>query len=153
MHVVHGYHHIDGDIPIKNMGLIPEYQDLIEKWLVKDDWAPHFSELARLTLEAALDHDTVVLTHATDRNVIREHVIQKLIEGGAREDNITIIQLTIDPKGKRGDELAQRFLLRRFEINNIADFELLMFPYFSESTWNISSSEETGRTGGDYNDR
>ena len=102
MHVVHGYHHIDGDIPIKNMAVKPEYQELVEKWLVQDDWAPHFTELARLTLEAAKDHDTVVLTHATDRNVIREHVIQKLIEGGASEDNITIVQLTIDPKGKRG---------------------------------------------------
>ena len=99
MHVVHGYHHVDGDIPAKHMTLVPEYKEIIEKWLIDDDGAPHFSELARLTLEAAKSHDKVVLSHASFKNKDRDHVVKKLIEGGAIEDNITLIQLTIDPKG------------------------------------------------------
>jgi len=102
MTVMHDYHHVDGDIPLKHMCLVPEYKELMQKTILEDDWAPYFSELARLTLEAAKakDNDKVVLSHATDKNDLRDHVIKKLIEGGASEDKITIIQLTIDPKVK-----------------------------------------------------
>eukprot|EP00984_Skeletonema_dohrnii_P020415 scaffold9948_cov129-Skeletonema_dohrnii-CCMP3373.AAC.1 len=100
MQVMHGYHHVDGDIPLKHMTLVPKYKDIVELRFIKDDWAPHYSELAQLTLEAAKDNDKVVLSHATDKNVQRDHVIKKLIEGGASEDKISIVQLTIDPKVK-----------------------------------------------------
>mmetsp|Transcript_14946 Transcript_14946/g.24478 ORF Transcript_14946/g.24478 Transcript_14946/m.24478 type:complete len:344 (+) Transcript_14946:78-1109(+) len=100
MHVMHGYHHVDGDIPFKNVAVKPEYYEMVEKWIVKGDAADHFSELARLTLEAAKEHDKVVLSHATYKNEYRDHFIKKLIEGGASEDNIIIVQLTIDPKVK-----------------------------------------------------
>ncbi|KAL7491714.1 hypothetical protein ACHAWT_001980 [Skeletonema menzelii] len=100
MHVMHGYHHVDGDIPLKNIALVPEYKEMIEKCLMSDDWTPMYSELARLTLEGAKEHDKVVLSHATYKNEYRDHFIKKLIEGGASEDNIIIVQLTIDPKVK-----------------------------------------------------
>mmetsp|Transcript_11915 Transcript_11915/g.17599 ORF Transcript_11915/g.17599 Transcript_11915/m.17599 type:complete len:348 (+) Transcript_11915:65-1108(+) len=100
MTVMHDYHHVDGDIPLKHMCLVPEYKELMQKTILEDDWAPYFSELARLTLEGAKDNDKVVLSHATYKNEMRDHVIKKLIEGGASEDKITIIQLTIDPKVK-----------------------------------------------------
>jgi hypothetical protein len=100
MTVMHDYHHVDGDIPLKHMCLVPEYKEMAEKMFLEGDWAPHFTELARLTLEGAKDNDKVVLSHATDKNEMRDHVIKKIIEGGASEDNITIIQLTIDPKVK-----------------------------------------------------
>ncbi|KAK1734454.1 hypothetical protein QTG54_014961 [Skeletonema marinoi] len=100
MQSMHGYQHVDGDIPLQNMTLVPEYTEMVEKAMLKDDWAPYCSELARLTLEAAKDNDKVVLSHATKKNYYRDHVIKKLIEGGASEDHITIIQLTIDPKVK-----------------------------------------------------
>jgi len=100
MTVMHDYHHVDGDIPLKHMCLVPEYKEMAEKMFIEGDWAPYFSELARLTLEGAKDNDKVVLSHATGYNDLRDHVIKKLIEGGASEDKITIIQLTIDPKVK-----------------------------------------------------
>eukprot|EP00984_Skeletonema_dohrnii_P010616 scaffold4137_cov126-Skeletonema_dohrnii-CCMP3373.AAC.7 len=100
MTVIHDYHHVDGDIPLKHMTLVPEYKEIAEKQFIEGDWEPYFSELARLTLEAAKDNDKVVLSHATDKNDPRDHVIKKLIEGGASEDNITIIQLTIDARVK-----------------------------------------------------
>eukprot|EP00985_Skeletonema_marinoi_P019984 scaffold11650_cov77-Skeletonema_marinoi.AAC.1 len=100
MTVMHDYHHVDGDIPLKHMCLVPEYKEMAEKMILEGDWAPYYSELARLTLEAAKDNDKVVLSHATDKNEMRDHVIKKLIEDGASGDKITIIQLTIDPKVK-----------------------------------------------------
>ena len=115
MSVMHGYHHVDGDIPLKNMTLVPEYMEMQEKAILHGDWAPHFSELARLTLEGAKDHDKVVLSHATNLNEYRDHVIKKLIEGGASEDKITILQLTIDPKGKKQTKYVC-FAACKFEI-------------------------------------
>ncbi|KAK1741260.1 hypothetical protein QTG54_007738 [Skeletonema marinoi] len=100
MTVMHDYHHVDGDIPLKHMCLVPEYKEMAEKMFIEGDWEPYFSELARLTLEGAKDNDKVVLSHATDKNEMRDHVIKQIIEGGASEDKITIIQLTIDPKVK-----------------------------------------------------
>ena len=106
MQVMHGYYHVDGDIPGKNMALVPKYREIMEALIIKEDWAPYFSELARLTLEAAKDHDKVVLSHATDLNCKRDHVVQKLIEGGVSEGRITLLQLTIDPKGMQMSSLS-----------------------------------------------
>eukprot|EP00985_Skeletonema_marinoi_P024166 scaffold16639_cov202-Skeletonema_marinoi.AAC.2 len=83
---------------------------MAEKMFIEGDWEPYFSELARLTLEAAKDNDKVVLSHATDKNEMRDHVIKKLIEGGASGDKITIIQLTIDPKVKAREMTEERYI-------------------------------------------
>ena len=99
MDVVHGYHHVDGDIPFKHITLVPEYKALMEKVAFSGDWTPFQSEIARLTIEAAKNHDKVVLSHATHKNEERDYIVKKLMEGGASGDNITLIQLTIDPKG------------------------------------------------------
>ncbi|KAK1741324.1 hypothetical protein QTG54_007802 [Skeletonema marinoi] len=90
MAVMHDYHHVDGDIPLKHMCLVPEYKEISEKWIIEGDWDPFYSELARLTLEGAKDNDKVVLSHATDKNDHRDHVIKKLIEGGANVDCIIV---------------------------------------------------------------
>ena len=60
-------------------------------------WKPFYEEIAMLTLDAAKHSDHVVLTHASYRQVYRKCVVEKLIEGGgAKRENITILQLTID---------------------------------------------------------
>ena len=106
MQVIHGYYHVDRDIRHKHVALVAEYRKIIEAGCIDGNWAPEFSELARLTLEAAKDHDKVVLSHATPENCQRDHVMQKLIEGGVSEDRITLIQLTIDPKGMQMSSLS-----------------------------------------------
>jgi len=110
MQVMHGYYHVDGDIPHKNVALVPEYRKIMEAWVIEDDLTPWFNEMARLTLEAAKDHDKVVLSHATGFNSDRDHVVQKLIEGGVSEDRITLLQLTIDPKGIQMSSFSCLFL-------------------------------------------
>ena len=93
---MHKYHHIDGDIPLKHMTMVPEYKEIVEKFFIEDDWGPFYSEIARLTAEAATNHDRVVVSHNTTKNEHRDHVINKLIESGASKENITLILLTID---------------------------------------------------------
>lgn len=100
MDVMHKYHHIDGDIPLKHMTMVPEYKGIVEKLFIEDDWGPFYSEIARLTAEAAKDHDRVVVSHNTTKNEHRDHVINKLIESGASKENITLILLTIDRRVK-----------------------------------------------------
>lgn len=106
--LMHGYKHVDGDLPLKNKHL-PQYSDMVAtmwkvacEYLPKNEdgpeemWQPYFAELARLTLEAAETSEKVVLTHATYRQAWQEYVIQKLIEGGASPDQISMVALTID---------------------------------------------------------
>jgi hypothetical protein len=77
MQVVHGYHHVDGDYPIKHVTLVPGYRELIEAQFLEGNSTPHYSEIARLTLEAAKDHDKVVLSHATFHNCDRDQFVQR----------------------------------------------------------------------------
>ncbi|KAL7530501.1 hypothetical protein ACHAWF_003402, partial [Thalassiosira exigua] len=113
--VVHSFKHVDGDIVLKNSHL-PEYRELSKNLLMvfmarekatttgdandciesEHLWGPHYDELARLTLEAAKDHEKVVLTHATPKNAERDRIVKKLVDGGVPRENITLIQLTID---------------------------------------------------------
>lgn len=110
--VIHGYKHVDGDGPLKNAHL-PQYKEMMTKaiengvkYQSKDEdgpkelWSPHYEELAKLTLEAANDNDKVVLSHATYRQSWRNCVVEKLVEGGIQMEQITIIELTIDPEVK-----------------------------------------------------
>lgn len=66
-------------------------------------WTPFHAEIGRLTVEAARDHDKVVLSHATYNQVCRDVVIEALAEGGIKREQITIVQLDIDPKIKQRD--------------------------------------------------
>ncbi|KAL7536965.1 hypothetical protein ACHAWF_005610 [Thalassiosira exigua] len=105
--VVHGIKHVDGDSPLKNVHL-PKNREIVKSLFkagmifektgeFKEElWGPHCDEWARLTLEAAKDHDRVVFTHATGTNMERDHYIKKLVEGGVPRENITLVQLTID---------------------------------------------------------
>lgn len=95
MQVVHGYNHVDGIH--KQMGYVPEYKDMFERLVLEGDADPFSGEQVRLTLEAAKDNDRVVFTFATPFNEQRNKFVDGLVEGGASEDRITLIQLTIDP--------------------------------------------------------
>lgn len=105
---MHGYEHVDGDVPLKN-GHLPHYTDMAQKfWTVfceylsknedgpEEMWHPYFDELARMTLKATETSEKVVLTHATYRQAWQEYVIQKLVDGGVSPDQISIVALTID---------------------------------------------------------
>jgi len=71
-------------------------QILNEKDLSKEIWSPYFEEIAKQTVEAAKDHDKVVLSHATYKPEARIVVIETIVKGGVPRDHITIIELTID---------------------------------------------------------
>eukprot|EP01083_Nonionella_stella_P246652 856048_1 len=100
LQVVHGYKHVDGDGPIKNMAIL-KYREITKDYFASGGdpnlGNPYFEEIAKQTLDAAKDHDRVVLTHATYNQVYRDVVIDTLVEGGISKENITLIELTIDP--------------------------------------------------------
>lgn len=97
LQVVHGYKHIDGDGPLKSM-IIPKYSDMTKNYFSSGGKSStYFGEIAKQTLDAAKDHDRVVLTHATYNQEYRDVVIDTLVEGGICRENITLIELTIDP--------------------------------------------------------
>ena len=48
----------------------------------KELLAPYFEEIAKQTLDAAKDHDKVVLSHATYQQVPRDIVIETIVKGG-----------------------------------------------------------------------
>jgi len=76
---IRGWKHVDGDIPRKNMIANPECKAATERMLGRGEFEgkecnmdrhlenqkPYFETVARLTLEAAHDSDTVVVSHAT----------------------------------------------------------------------------------------
>jgi len=97
LQVVHGYKHIDGDGPLKSM-IIPKYSDMTKDYFATGGKSSsYFGEIAKQTLDAATYHDRVVLTHATYNQESRDVVIDTLVEGGIAKENITVIELTIDP--------------------------------------------------------
>jgi hypothetical protein len=65
-------------------------------------WKPYFEEIANQTIDAAKkgSDQHVVLSHATYRQAWREFFVKKLIEGGVKEENITVLYLTINPDVK-----------------------------------------------------
>lgn len=123
--LMHGFDHVDGDGPLKNQHL-PQYKDMAAKvWKMaseylpknedgpKELWQPYFAELARQTLRAAetSERGSVVLTHATYRKSHREYLLEKLIEGGASKDQVSVVALTIDEDVKlRGLYLRSKHL-------------------------------------------
>ena len=105
------------DFPLKNCH-IPKYKELttdllkcafsyVDKEECPEDgpeelWKPYFEEIANQTIDAAKkgSDQHVVLSHATYRQAWREFVVKKLIEGGVKGDNITVLYLTINPDVK-----------------------------------------------------
>ena len=57
-------------------------------------------EIANQTIEGAKKSEKVVLSHATYRQSYREYFVDKLVQGGAKRENITVVQLMIDPEVK-----------------------------------------------------
>ena len=112
MHL-HGFHHVDGDYPLKSCGSNERYRSMTETMLEasicyaprgedgpEELWTPYFTEIAHLALKAVQENPTknVVLTHATARQAYREKVVNTLMEdGGLDRDSINIVELTIDP--------------------------------------------------------
>ena len=97
LQVVHGYKHIDGDGPLKSM-IMPKYSDMTKDYFASGGKSStYFGEIANQTLDAAKDHDRVVLTHATYNQEYRDVVIDTLVDGGIHRGNITVVELTIDP--------------------------------------------------------
>ena len=105
--VIHGFTHVDGDGPCKNMHKSQKYKEMIGKiiqsvscYLMKDEdgpdelWMPLYEELVSQTLEAAKHSDKVVLPHACPRKKMRDFVMKRLKEGGAKDP--TLLFLTID---------------------------------------------------------
>ncbi|OEU08599.1 hypothetical protein FRACYDRAFT_249491 [Fragilariopsis cylindrus CCMP1102] len=117
LETMHGFHHVDGDFPAKNCH-IPKHKELTTSvlkcyfsYVNKEEgpedgpeelWKPYFEEIANQTIDAAKkgSDQHVVLSHATYRQAWREFVVKKLIEGGIKGDNITVLYLTINPDVK-----------------------------------------------------
>lgn len=120
--LMQGYHHVDGDCPLKNKHL-PQYSDMAAKWwknctvYMKNNedgldelWQPYFAELARQALAAAETSDRVVLTHATYRQKYRDFLLGKLEEGAAANGKtVTVVTLAID------EDVKLRGLFPRFK--------------------------------------
>jgi hypothetical protein len=78
--------------------IIPKYREMIKERIATNGKSPsYYEEIAKQTIDAAKDHDRVVLTHATYYQESRDVVIDTLIDGGICRENITVIQLIIDP--------------------------------------------------------
>ena len=93
LQVVHGYKHIDGDGPLKSM-IMPKYSDMTKDYFASGGKSStYFGEIANQTLDAAKDHDRVVLTHATYNQEYRDVVIDTLVDGGIHRGNITVVEL------------------------------------------------------------
>lgn len=112
--VMHNFTHIDGDGPMKNCH-IPKHKETtwkLLKWFEmyvkkgedgpEDLWQPYFLEISNQALDAAKQsgNNKVILTHATPRQTMREFVVQKWIDAGVLPENITVLQLTVDPEVK-----------------------------------------------------
>ena len=115
MHL-HGFHHVDGDYPLKSCGSNERYRSMTQTMLEaslcyaplgedgpEELWTPYFTEIANLALKAVKENPTknIVLTHVTARQAYREKVVNTLVEdGGLDRDSINILELTIDPDVK-----------------------------------------------------
>jgi len=112
LHSMHGYTHVDGDGPIKNSH-IPRNKELSFDlftngftYVMKGEdgpeelWQPYYDEIAKNTIEAAKHSDKIVLSQAAYRQSHREFVLDKLVEFGATRENITVLELMIDPDVK-----------------------------------------------------
>jgi hypothetical protein len=113
LEAIRGWNHVDGDEPLKMRATDPAYEDAaaklfgggiyddemnadLEAWHTNlENHKPYFSAVANLTLQAAKDSDTVVISHATYLAQDRAFLRQCLVEAGA-QDIMTLFLFT-DP--------------------------------------------------------
>ena len=104
LQVVHGYKHVDGDGPLKHCATDPKYLEMTRNMFscgsvpnpARELWVPYFEEIGKRTVDAAKDHDKVVLSHATYQQEPRDVVIETIVKGGVPREHITILELSID---------------------------------------------------------
>ena len=104
LQVVHGYKHVDGDGPLKHCATDPKYLEMTRNMFscgsvpnpARELWVPYFEEIGKRTVDAAKDHDKVVLSHATYQQEPRDVVIETIVKGGVPRENLTILELAID---------------------------------------------------------
>jgi hypothetical protein len=111
---VRGWKHIDGDIPVKQMATNPEWFEASSKMFgfgeyegktdffdgILDHSKAYFDILARLTLEAARESNTVVMTHATYFRVVRDYFRKLLVDGGAKDVSTVFLKCDPEPHAK-----------------------------------------------------
>lgn len=78
--------------------LIQNLMDMVDVFQKHGDYQPYYFELARLALNGCKQttNGMVVLTHASLRAPARNFLRNKLLEAGAKEENITMVFLDID---------------------------------------------------------
>jgi len=105
----HGFTHVDGDTPIRNLH-IQRNRDMQvgwEEYKMKKKmgtssgqdklWQPYMQEIVDLTLEAAKTSNKVVVAKNVQYQNQRDFVLAKLKEGsGATDNNVTLLFLTMD---------------------------------------------------------
>jgi len=175
LEAIMGWKHIDGDYPIRNTYLSDHYKDITERllmngkyghikekteeekseWYLREGYHGYMTELSRLTLEGATVSDKVVLTHASYSEPQRLFVRQKLMDSGAKPENITMIFLECDRKvhdvgvWKRwnfqadaaGCTVAELFQ-NAFGIEGILDFESFQDKFQDGSLAHFSSPQD-----------
>jgi len=124
--IMGGWKHMDGDFPHKNRHLSKEYRKMAEMFLCegeyklllsdkdwfmqKPSWEMYLSELARLTLEAALETESnnqVVLSFAALTVPMRNFLRQLLTDAGAKD--VTTLFLKCD-KDVHHQKVYKRFV-------------------------------------------
>ena len=124
--LIHGFYHVDGDLPMRTMADQPEMKAVVKKYwfemysvmkekggkteeelhkLSSEDvkayeayWRPYQQVQVDSALQAAKTHEKVVITFAQPYQICRDYVMSKLKEGGAT--NVTMLYLTIDQDTK-----------------------------------------------------
>lgn len=102
----------------------------LRSYLSKDEdgpeemWKPYMTEIAQLTLDAAKNYNKIVLTFAAYRQSYREWLVKQLVEGGAKKENITILQLTINPEVK----LEGLYYRTKRQVENDGESSNMLIP-------------------------
>ena len=119
--MIHGFYHVDGDLPMRTMADQPEMKAVLKKLMTIDSivkekgedryslssegmkayeeyWQPFNQVQVESALQAAKTHEKVVITFAQEHQICRDYVMSKLKEGGAT--NVTMLYLTIDQDTK-----------------------------------------------------
>jgi hypothetical protein len=80
------------------MATDPKYMEMTRNMFSSNqsDSASYFEEIGKQTVDAAKEHDKVVLSHATYKQEARDIVIETIVKSGVPREHITTIELTID---------------------------------------------------------
>jgi len=142
LETIRGWKHIDGDIPVKEQAFNSEYKNATDQLQIRGDytdkaqnegWKVCAKILGRLTLEAARDSDTVVLTHWSPSLLMRTSLRQHLINAGAKDVSTVFLHCDFDVQmqalWKRYNRLAEQanttveVLYNLFGATGIVDFD------------------------------